>query len=171
MSRQERAVDMDMVEQQRLDGVPWSDIAADYNISRQALCRKVAKERPALLAGEQLPFASSEAPEETLQGDLLLPWSVIEEYLSTGMSLAETATAAGVPLAYLREQYTVWPDKTFDSLDTWGAVLRARRSFELLHGIERRAKDGDLRAFICIQKARWQRWHDSPEPIKQDRMI
>lgn len=103
------------------------------------------------------PTASCVAPPQDGEG-LDLSWDEIADYLGTGLSLEETATAAGVDVAGLAEAYARDQPATFDCLATWAAVLRARRNFDLMKAAERRALNGDLRALVILQKQKYQRW-------------
>lgn len=100
-----------------------------------------------------------------------LDWAVIQDYLATGMSIAETATAAGISVEGLEAAYQMWANDNsnayncFDCVETWAGVLRARRHYELLKALETKALRGDLRSYIAVLKARYERHsNDAPGP-------
>lgn len=137
-------------------------------LKRQGHSDKVIAEWTGLdphVVKENAEAAAPVSSNPVSSGDL--DWTVIADYLSTGMSLAETATAAGITVAGLEAAYQsaiINGQDKYDSVDTWAGVLRARRHYELLKALETRALRGDLRSYVAVIKARYERFKDAPKP-------
>lgn len=182
-----------MPTKQRL--IPWDDVRVLWHggYSLRAIAERLAipprtlgcqiqEYKPDLSDLSQVPKKVWDrypeiAPPTKLSGydpvkGLDLPWDSIADYLGTGLSVAETATACGVDVPGLEEAYKRDQPADFDTVTVWAAVLRARRNFDLMKAAERRALDGDLRALIVLQKQKYARHpKDSVPPPNHMREI
>ena len=94
---------------------------------------------------------------------LALDWPTIADYLGTGLSIEETAIAAGVDRQGLADAYEAEHPAEFDTVDTWAAVLRAREYYQLMKSMAQKAKAGDIRNAILWARLRQDRWpKDAP---------
>ena len=159
--------DSSKFEELALSGASDRAIAKEMGIGKMTANRR--KKDLATFQNVSLPGLEDEeasAPPEPPIGDCEISWSEIEDFLKSGFTLGEAATAAGVSRRYLEELYSSLPDKKYDCLETYASVLRVRRLKEFIAAMEHRILTyGDLRAFHSIMKWRYSRFsYDQPKP-------
>ena len=175
MGMAQKNIDLDLLAIMLNKGVSKGKAAEFWGVNNQTLTDQMMAywgnpDTGEINIPDKIITSPNEDSNEPLQGDLLLNWSTIEDYLATGMTLEETSIACGVSKDYLKEEYLKRPDHDFESLELLAAVLRSRRTYELLKSVESRALNGDIRAFFTILKARYSRHSkDCPKPPSLER--